>query len=120
MKNSTSEKITEQRVMECMNKYVKNSEGTVAFLNVMRNATSPFLSTKLIATQSLRKIWHAVFFLRGWKHWCKHTDGVSMKNYITHNTYECVELNAHSFVNIMVKSRENEEAKFFMPNSYNS
>lgn len=113
------EKMTNEKVLTCLKKIPK-SDATCAFIRLIKHCTAPFNQTDLFATQRLRQIWRAVFFLRGWNNWLRSSKQHSSKNFISQNAYECVELNAHSLVNLMINCRDKNETHLFLPCLFSS
>lgn len=113
------EKMTSEKVLACL-KQVPKSDGTCAFIRLVKHCTDPFNRMDLFATQRIRQIWSAVFFLRGWNNWLRSSKEHSSKNFVSQNAYECIELNAHSLLNLIVNCRDKNEPHLFLPCLFSS
>lgn len=74
----------------------------------------------MTVAERIGKIWFAVFVLRGWLNWLTKTSKHSRKNFITTNAYDCIELNAHSLLNLICRLRDRKEEYLFLPYLFNS
>ncbi|XP_031357928.1 uncharacterized protein LOC116181664 isoform X2 [Photinus pyralis] len=101
------EKIIAPKVSELLKKSVPNSEGTVAYLKILRSVLDAFLRKDLSPVRRLQLIWYAVFFLRIWRSWVRNSESYTVtENFITLNAYLCIEMNAHALIKIIRKFRE--------------
>ncbi|KAF5286417.1 hypothetical protein FQR65_LT12598 [Abscondita terminalis] len=72
------EKIISVEVRECLSKIPESKEKDMSLEKRIYN------------------IWYAVFFLRIWRFWIRNSTRYTVKdNFITNNSYECIEINAH-------------------------
>lgn len=110
----SAEKMCSTKTIECLLNFVPGSEGTAMFLEAMNNFSSSYLDTTLNYSERVYKIWHALFFFRGWRSWLvncnkrqqkkKNTKSFSNANYtlkenfISSICYHAIELNAHTLV----------------------
>jgi len=95
---------------------VAGSEATITFLNMMREFCSAFLDVTLNASQRISRVFKWLFFVRLWRKWIDDTDGYSLShNFITSNSYTCMELNAHALILMVRKLRDAEEHNLFLP-----
>lgn len=117
MNYTSVEKIIENRVIEALKKNVEKSDGTIKYLEIIRDVTSSFLNHDLTPLQRVFRIWHAVFFLRTWRQFVLKTAGLTLKhNFITSNAYHCVEINASTLISLIKKFRdENKPEKCLTP-----
>lgn len=88
---------------------VPASEGTIAYLQIMRSVLDAFLSQDIDISQRIYKMWFAVFFLRIWRNWIKETK--ECECFISLNSYVSIELNAHSLVKLVRIFRDEEHLK---------
>ena len=80
-----------------------DAKGTAAYLNVMKLVTDSFLDKSTEYSARVQKAWYAVFMLRYWYQWIVlHPDYTLGSNFITCDTYMCIELNAHSLISYML------------------
>lgn len=110
------EKIMESRVLEALEKYVVDSEATIAYLTMCKLITSSYLDVTLTALERIYNIWYALYFFRCWRKWLSIQKDYSTKdNFISNNAYTCIEINAHALIEIIVKLRSNGQSHLFMP-----
>lgn len=109
------QKICDPRVLTIL-KDVPESEGTVQYLVLLQRALDSFNSKSLSPTERLYNIWYVVFFLRLWRDWLSDHEMYSVEdNFITYNTYTCVELNAHALITIIERLRDTGNEQYFLP-----
>lgn len=110
------QKICDPKVVAALHAYVPQSEGTATYLQMIRDVLRSFMDTSLLPLERVEMLWKWVFFLREWRSWILKQDGYTLQhNFITSNTYTCIEINAHSMVNLIVKLRDSEEHNLFQP-----
>lgn len=121
MNYNSFEKITNDRVIEALQKYIKLSDATVQYLKVCRDATSSFLSVDLNPEERIFKIWHSLFFVRIWRNFIKSSSRYTLKeNFITSNVYMCLEINARSLIQLIKKFRNQGQPERFLPSLFDS
>lgn len=104
------EKISKEHVIELLNTHIPQSQGTVAYLKIIRFVLDSFLSKHLTPSERLYKIWFATLFLRILRHWIlAHKDYTLKNNFITANSYMCIEFNAHALVIAILKFGEHNQ-----------
>lgn len=116
MNFKAAEKLCSNNVINLLEKAPQN-QGVVAFLKLIRLIIDSFLDSKIDVTRRIYSIWYCVFFLRIWRQWLisnKHKIG---EHFISSNCYACVELNAHSLINIVMNIRDNPSlsSDMFLP-----
>lgn len=145
----SADKICSDTTTRCLSDYVPGSEGTVIYLKVMRSVLNAFLDTKLKSTERIYLIWYAAFFCRAWRSWLVNSEKILIagkkkpkrfynlkQNFLSSNTYTCIELNAHSLVKqVLIEDPSEDEDtieevdnahsgakdnKFFFPNIFGS
>lgn len=94
-------KMCHPRVIQLLKVHVKESEGTVFYLQMMNDVIGALMNVDLTPLQRIRKIWYPLFIIRIWRsHIQKH---YSLKdNFLTSYSYFCIEQNAHSLVLILL------------------
>lgn len=65
------------------------------------------------------------FFLRIWRRWISEIENDSNKytvkdNFITPNAYECIEINGHALIQLMIKFRNEKKTEQFVPTLFSS
>ena len=91
----------------------KEAQATRQLLLITRHILDSFLDKSLTTDRRIYLIWYTVFFLRIWRKWIINHDKHQLKNWITLNTYTCIELNAHGLLIAVEKFRQ--EPKLFLP-----
>lgn len=118
---SSVQKMCSDAVIHLLKTHVKGSEGTAKFLEILKAVIDAFLDVNLEPLHRVRKIWYAVFMLRLWRKFILSKKNLTLKkNFITMNTYVCVELNAHGLVKIMLSLKEASASHLFVPHLLSS
>ncbi|KAK3928336.1 Calcium-binding protein 4 [Frankliniella fusca] len=111
-----AQKLCAEIVCESLTENITGAEATVIYLNMMREFCSAFLEVSLDAVERIFRAFKWIFFLRLWRQWIDKTDGYSVShNFITSNSYSCIEINAHSLVLLIRRFRDLEEPEHFLP-----
>lgn len=114
-------RICHPRVFAALKKYVKGSNGTVKYLEIVKNFLDAYIDDSLSPLGRISKLWHSIFVVRMWRIYVLNHNSHTLKNnFMTSHTYRCLELNAHSMVLILLHHRENNESKLFKPWLYSS
>lgn len=109
------QKIMQDRVLNAMKLNVADCDGTIMYLKLCRLITSSFIEPKLAPIERIYNIWYAVFFFRCWKKYIIASDDQSLNaNFISNNSYTCVEINAHNIIEIVRKLRSTGEENLFL------
>ena len=86
---------------------IPDTQGTVEFLRVLHCVVDSYLEENITPLHRIHKAWYAVFFFRYWCKWVMHSKEYSIQNnFITENTYSCIELNAHSLITLLQTARK--------------
>lgn len=109
------EKMYQESVVKLLQERVVGSEATVTYLNMTREILSSYLDKTISPETRLVLIWKWTFFLRIWKEWLLKNGYSIQDNFITSNTYMCVEVNAHSLIKMMMYFRDTNQEELFMP-----
>lgn len=100
---------------------VPASKGTGIYVRLIRYILEAYTDRSISPSERLYRMWYAVFVLRLWRSWLMQHRDYGAKNFITYNAYMCIELNAHTLINSIVKCRElNEGNKYFLVWLFNS
>lgn len=94
---------------------VPNSEGTIMYLRMINKILRSYLDLTLNPLARIRAIWFSLFMLRIWRQNIKETNQKSVDQFISHNCYSCVEINAHSLVFIIIYLKERNLDHLFYP-----
>lgn len=109
------------KVTDLLTKHVKNSVGTVWFLEMIRDVIDSYRDKKLAPLQRIQKIWYALFVLRLWREYILSKRHLTIEeNFLSHNCYSCIELNAHMIVLIILFLKEKDMPHLFRPEFYES
>lgn len=115
------EKMMEDRVLNALAEYVADSEATVEYLKICKMLTSSFLENNLMPIERIINIWYALYFLRIWRKWITTHNEYSLKeNFISSNAFNCVEINAHALIEIIIKLRSTGQPNLFLPWMFSS
>lgn len=121
MNFNSFEKVADDRVLEALKVHVKNSDATIQYLKIAREVTSSFLSYDLHPNERLFQIWHGVFFHRIWRQFILSSKKYTLKdNFITSNTYVCLELNARNLTELVKQFRDEKKEECFLPPLFDS
>lgn len=98
-------KIMNPIVRSHLKEHVPASLGTSIYLGLMENIYKSYIDENLKPLERVYCLWYTIFFLRLWRLWLVEHKTLSLKNFITYNSYASIELNGHSLINIIVKLR---------------
>ena len=80
------------------------SKGTQIILKIIYFSYQAFLNVNLNILQRIYCIWFCVYFLRMWRRWLASNSSYSVQyHFISINSYCCIEINAHNFINLILK-----------------
>ena len=97
---------------------IPGSFGTKCYVEIIKNVVDSYLDKSLDLVSRLEKIWYATFFVRYWRKWVIVNPMCTIKvNFISHNCYMCIELNAHALITYVLSIRDHFQGDFsnFMP-----
>lgn len=114
-------RICSSKVTDLLRDHVKNSQGTIQFLQIMRDIIDSFMEINLTPLQRVRKIWYALFLIRIWRKFILSSKCYTLeKNFLSLNCYTCIELNAHMLIACLLHLKEINRPELFMPFLYES
>ncbi|CAG9773365.1 unnamed protein product [Ceutorhynchus assimilis] len=91
-------------------------KATRQLLVLTRAILDSFIDKSLKVERRVYLIWYVTFFIRLWRNWIKHDEKYTLsKNWLTLNTYTCIEINAHSLLLLIEKCRSSDTADAFLP-----
>lgn len=112
----SAERMCHTRVIEILNRSVEGSEGTALFLKMMRDIMDAFIEPNLEPLERIRCMWFPNFMFRIWRKYIEKHDKYTLKdNFLSLNCYNCIELNAHSMVQLMVHLKAIGRPELFLP-----
>ncbi|XP_031350432.1 uncharacterized protein LOC116176097 isoform X1 [Photinus pyralis] len=111
------DKLSSTRVISLLTSDV--CKATRQLLVLTRYILDSYLDKSLSIEERVYLIWYVTLFLRLWRAWIKEQSNYTLaKNWLTLNTYTCIELNAHGYMILIEKFRSNPE--FVLPWIYSS
>lgn len=114
-------KVVKDRVIETLRSKIPNSEGTVRYLLTFRDIAESFSNYDLKPLERLFLIYRSLFFLRIWRMFITNSREYNLtNNFITRNTYMCVELNAKNLLYLMKEFRDRDGHDLFLPALFDS
>lgn len=114
-------KICDPKTWTLLETHVPGSAATCAFLKLIYYSLNSYLNTAPTIQERIYYIWYSVFFVRMWRAWIhEHSTYSVTTNSITLNSYLCMEINAHSLVNVILKLTEQNSLEQFVPWLYSS
>lgn len=118
---SSAQRMFDEAVITLLRSNVKNSEGTITYLELMRDTSDAYLDSNLSPLERIRKSWYSLFIFRIWRQFINSRKQYNLKdNFLTLNCYTCVELNAHSIVRILLYCEKNKMPHLFIPHLFDS
>lgn len=114
------QKIMHPRVLDALIANIPDSQATVMHLKLCSFIESSMNDLSMPPVERIEKIWFAVFFFRIWRKWIIRSQYSLTNNWITLNSYTCIEINAHSMVQLMRQMREKGQDNLFMPILFSS
>lgn len=114
---SSVERIFDKKVIDLLTANVPESEGTIMFLRIVRHIIESYKDINLSPLERIGKIWFATFILRIWRRFIESEKSFTLgENFLSHNAYSCIELNAHAMIFIVLYLKNNGVAsKLFLP-----
>lgn len=115
------ERMYDQRVIDLLRNNVNGSQGTIQFLQIIRDVVGSYMERNLTPLQRVRKIWYSLFLIRIWREFIMDRKNATLKdNFLSLNCYACIELNAHSMVKCILYLEKIGKPELFQPYLYES
>ena len=87
---------------------IPEAKSTFVYVNIMASTVDSYLDMSLSPLERVEKAWYANFFVRYWREWVLLSERHTLKqNFLTSNTYQCIELNAHALLTFLMNARDN-------------
>lgn len=100
----------------CLLQCVKNSKGTIWFLETIRDVLDSYMCPNLPPLQRIQKLWYRIFCIRLWRRYISsHRKYCVEDNFLTANCYTCIELIGHSLIQIIIHLRSINRPDLFLP-----
>lgn len=114
-------RMCDDKVVNLLRDKVEKSDGTVAFLMMIRDVVSAFSRENITPLNRVKKIFYSVFLMRIWRQYVVSQKNLTLKkNFLTQNCYACVEINAHNLVHVLLYLKRIGKKEWFMPFLFNS
>lgn len=113
------QKCMDIRVRNALHDFIPDSEATAFFLSLCSDIISSLMDNDMTPHERIEKLFHAVYFLRGWKKWISSSQ-YNMHNFITDNAYVCIEVNASNILSLIRKFRNEEKPELFLTTLFDS
>ncbi|KAE8747043.1 hypothetical protein FOCC_FOCC006298 [Frankliniella occidentalis] len=108
--------ITAEKVTALLRSDISDSHGTALYLDMIREILNSFIQVSLKPLERITMLWKWVFFLRMWRAWISGSSDYTVKNnFISSNSYACIEINAHCLIQLIISLRDSEKHSLFMP-----
>lgn len=108
-----AEKVGSERIISGLEKNVPGSEALVVYLSLMMWVRKAYIDAETSPVTRVFLAWKLVFFVRIWKASLVEDDEKTLKHFISSNTYNCLELNAHSLLVFLTKCRDENRPDLF-------
>ncbi|XP_055714255.1 uncharacterized protein LOC129808504 [Phlebotomus papatasi] len=111
MNFKSCEKLIHDDVTDILEQTFPQSKALVMYLKIMRLIYDSFLAIGKTALERIFTITRVVYSLRIWRDWLvkNRKNGLTLKNFITTNSYMCVEMNAISLIEVVRRLRDNNQ-----------
>lgn len=121
MNFESANKISQEHVRKLLLNHILDSEGTVLYLKLINCVILSYTDLYLTPLEMLYKLWYCVFIIRIWRDWIRSNQNYTLTdNFLSLNCYACIEINAHSMINIIQKLRDCNIPHLFMPPLFSS
>ena len=108
--------ICHPRIWHLLEVNVPSSYATQMYLKIIFFTMQSMLSTKLTPLERIHCAWFGLFFVRMWRYWLfKQKNYSYIHNFISMNSYVCMELNAHGLLNMIFRCLEENSFQHFLP-----
>ncbi|KAK3911485.1 Peptide chain release factor 1 [Frankliniella fusca] len=109
-------RMTDERVLRLLRgPSMEQYSATEMFLTVVRDVLVSYLDEELSAEDRIFRIWRAVFFLRIWREWLLQSGHRLDQCFISTNTFQSIELNAHALIKLLRMLRDGKHPDQFLP-----
>ncbi|KAJ8665460.1 hypothetical protein QAD02_007122 [Eretmocerus hayati] len=109
-------KICSNECIRGLEKHVPGSDATRMYLTCMKNILQAALEKDLSIEERIYKMFNPLYYLRYWREWLEESEvHEATLNFITQNTYECIELNAQGLLETVLGCLEAGSFESFLP-----
>lgn len=114
-------RMCDSKVIGLLKEHLTTSDGTVLFLEMMQSIVDSFYDYKLLPLDRIAKMWYPNFILRLWRDYIESQPNLTVRdNFVTPATYACIEVNAHSIVQLIIHLKNDGLDEWFLPFLYDS
>lgn len=116
MKYRAVQTMCDKKVTTLLSSQIQNSEGTAIYSDMIHEVLEAYISPKLKPLERVELLWEWVILLRMWRAWIlKQKDYSLSNNFITTNTYYCIEINAYCLIQAIIQFREQNKPTLVLP-----
>ncbi|KAJ8671833.1 hypothetical protein QAD02_003092 [Eretmocerus hayati] len=109
-------KICSNQYIQGLEKHVPGSDATRMYLTCMENILQAALEKDLSIEGRIYRMFNPLHFLRYWIEWLEESEvHKATLNFITQNTYECIELNGQALLKTILRCLEAGSFENFLP-----
>lgn len=117
----SAKRMCSPEVIHLLRDKIKNSDGTIQFLQIMRDMIDAFMNKCLTPQQRIRKSWHSLFLIRIWREFIISKSGCTLKNnFLTSNCYSCIEMSVQSLILCLLQLKKINKPELFLPHLFDS
>ena len=88
-----------------------DSKGTRCYVQMKKSIINSYLDKRLSPLRGIEEAWFALFFARYWRQWIICCKKYSLEtNYISLNSYICIELNDHALILLLMLLRDKSKS----------
>lgn len=114
-------RIIDSKVLQMLRSHVKESVGTVKYLELIKHFHDSYMDEALSPLQRVSKLWYSIFIVRIWRKYVLKSKHLRIKdNFFSHWTYSCLEFNAHAMILIILSLKKANQPELFKPWLYSS
>lgn len=108
-------RITSPNVLSLLDE-IPDSKATKYYLQITRSILECFLSKEMDIVTRIREAWFSLFFVRYWRKWLLFQDEYTLeRNFISLNSYLCIEINAHAIIILVLILRAQGSSEYCFP-----
>jgi len=108
-------RITSANVLSLLDE-IPDSKATKYYLHITRSILECFLSKEMDIATRIREAWFSLFFVRYWRKWLLFQDDYTLeRNFISLNSYLCIEINAHAIIILVLILRTQGLSEYCFP-----
>ncbi|KAJ8682667.1 hypothetical protein QAD02_018459 [Eretmocerus hayati] len=103
-----------EKTIAQLKEHVPRSEATQMYLSCRNSMARAFLFKTITIEERVYNMWYPLYFFRLWRYWLsKHPVHAIKDNFISSNTYMCIELNGHCLLQMVLIAIENDDYELY-------